>query len=364
MNELIELRDGWGQPEPPSQAARATARGALMRQVAGEGSPVPPRVSLTAAGHTRPGPQGRGPVWPRRRRTRWVVGGTALTAAAAVVAAVVAAMAWPATTGPGRHAGTQAVAITRLSGRQILLAAATKAAAAPAQTGAYWYVKQVVPNPDAPAGKSTVRNWYSRAGTEYDLSPDGTEIYNSGSTGFSVGGRLLTYGQIRRLPTGPAALKAWLAWALTHPSCRACSGGAPRARPAGGTPPSATPAGEAVALSELLYQVPAPPALRAAAFRALAAMPDVTRLGNSSSGVVLKISVPEPPASKFPAGKLPVGAGKITLTISTTTLSLRVWSDYQGTTTILKAGWTNARPRIVPIGKLFPAKKGTGAGQG
>lgn len=116
-----------------------------------------------------------------------------------------------------------------------------------------------------------------------------------------------------------------------------------------------------MSLSELLYQVPAPPAIRAAAFRALAAMPDVTKLGQASGDVVLRISFPSPPANKFPSGKVPVNYDEIELIIDTSTLTVHAISDYTGTTTILAARWTNTLPAVIPASQLThspPTAKG------
>ncbi|HEX9034576.1 MAG TPA: hypothetical protein VF834_22250 [Streptosporangiaceae bacterium] len=108
----------------------------------------------------------------------------------------------------------------------------------------------------------------------------------------------------------------------------------------------------AISLTELLDQIPAPRAVHAAAFRALAAMPNVTKLGEVGGDLVLRISVPALPASKFPGGKVPAGSGHIKLIIDASTLTLRAWSDYTGTTTILAARWTNTLPRIIPDSQL------------
>jgi hypothetical protein len=108
----------------------------------------------------------------------------------------------------------------------------------------------------------------------------------------------------------------------------------------------------AFSLSELLGEEPAPPALRAAAFRALAAMPDVTKLGQAGHSVTLRISFPIQ-AGKWPAGHVPPGAGEIRLVIGTSTLTLRAWSNYQGSYTIRAARWTNSRPPVISMIKAL-----------
>lgn len=316
----------------------------------------PPDARTLAAGRARVlGADVRGTVSRlrrfRRRRTRWVVGMVGLTGGAAALAAVMATGSAVAPITTGSRGGQQAVSVSRLSGRQILLAAATTAAAAPASTGTYWYLKASIP---APAGASniTMSAWYTHDGTEYDQVPNRNVVWESSPDGgFAVGADKLTYAQIQDLPTTPGALEAWIIQSFSHPASGPSSQPAPQ--PAVSEPASYY-ADDPGLLVDLLYQVPAPPAVRAAAFRELASMPGVTKLGEVNGGVVLSVSVSEPPANKFPSGQVPAGADEMRLVIDSSTFTLRSFSNYEGTTTILAAKWTNNLPEIVPASEVGP----------
>lgn len=344
MNDLIDVREALGEPEPPTHAAYAAARAALLQQASA--ARVPDRRLA-------------------RRRVGRLAGGIGLTAAAiTAVAAVTTAVVTsggpggePRATGGRNHHPAPAMAVSRLSARRILLAAATTAAAAPQSPGRYWYLEETGPGP---AAKTTERQWYTRDGSDYTwLVQDKGVFLASRDIGFLVGASSLTYRQIEHLPAGAAALTAWITRSFYHPSGPPLPRGLPSARY---TPPSRAelPADVALALSNLIYQAPAPPAVRAAAFRALAALPDVTKLGHSGRDVVLRISVPAPPANKFPSGKVPAGADEIRLTIDTSALTLRAVSNYQGTTTVLAARWTNTRPPLIPNSRLLHSKQAGG----
>jgi hypothetical protein len=217
-------------------------------------------------------------------------------------------------------------------------------------TGRYWYVDELA---SGSADKMTTQSWYTHDGTVYTMIPQDKRVFlASPHAGFSVGASSLTYQQIRQLPTNPAALTAWITRSFARPSDPpATPGGAPRA--VYSPPPRADiSSAVAISLSELLDQIPAPRAVRAAAFRALAAMPDVTKLDEVGGDVVLRISAPALPAGKFPGGKVPAGTGEIRLMIDASTLTLHAWSDYTGTITVLASRWTNTLPRIIPDSQL------------
>ena len=347
MNDLIEVQEALGQPEPPSQAAYADARVALMQRAAAARIPAP-----APSWNASRGSRARG---VRHRRAGWLAGGLSLTAAAAAAVAVIVAAGTPGGPNPGGSgsgsAGNpQARGISQLSGRQILLDAASAAATAPAGNGTYWYVDELA---SGSAAKTATESWYTHDGTVYTMIPQDKGVFlASPHAGFSIGASSLTYQQIQRLPTSPAALTAWITRSFFHPSAQpATPGGTPRTLYS--PPPRAgIPADVAISLSELLSQVPAPGAVRAAAFRALAAMPDVTKLGEAGGDVVLQISGPALPAGKFPGGRVPVGSGKVKLVIDASAFALHAWSDYTGTTTIIAARWTDALPRIIPAGQL------------
>ncbi len=101
-------------------------------------------------------------------------------------------------------------------------------------------------------------------------------------------------------------------------------------------------------LCHLLWEVPTPPAVRSAALRALATMPNVTNLGAVDGGQALRFSFAPMAADKFPDGKLPPGSGELTVVIDPDTATLISYTTYQGTTRILAAGWTDDRPERIP----------------
>jgi hypothetical protein len=134
---------------------------------------------------------------------------------------------------------------------------------------------------------------------------------------FGVGKVNVTYQVTRLLPTNPTALTAWVAKFTPHHV----------------NDPSFVP----TMLIFLLWQVPAPPAVRAAAFQALAAFPGAKSLGQVKGGIGLLITFPHAPADDWihfvvdPATSLvrSSGIGKIT--------------------TIIHAGWTNQLPQVIPL---------------
>jgi hypothetical protein len=84
MNDLVELKDRWGQPDPPSRDAQLAARAALLREI-------------EAA---------RAPARRRRRGVRlgWLAGATAVTATVAVVVTIAVAPRPTEPTPPGQQA--------------------------------------------------------------------------------------------------------------------------------------------------------------------------------------------------------------------------------------------------------------------
>lgn len=104
----------------------------------------------------------------------------------------------------------------------------------------------------------------------------------------------------------------------------------------------------AAAAVSTLWEVPAPPGVRAAALRALADMPTVTNLGAVEGGQALRVHFAPLPADKFADGKVPPGLGQMTLVINLDTATLVSETTYQGTTTVMAAGWTDTMPPVVP----------------
>lgn len=176
----------------------------------------------------------------RRRVRPFVVGAGLVAAAAAVVVATL-----PATPVPPPP---PAVAPAE-TGPAVLLAAARVAERAQVGTGKYWHSTTKV-------GKET---W------EYWTTTDGQEWYRGANTHgkaeptprprpYRLTGTEVTLSQILALPTEPSALRNWLEKAL--PESRAVL----------------------QSLITLVSTVPSPPAVRAAAFRAIAADPGVHAL--------------------------------------------------------------------------------------
>jgi hypothetical protein len=94
----------------------------------------------------------------------------------------------------------------------------------------------------------------------------------------SVPPGVVTFGQLQRLPTNPAALKAWIA-AFTRNLEHAYN------------LPDPEHAAVFLSLTNLVAALPAPPAVRAAAFRAVATLPNVTGLGPVQGGQGLRLSL-------------------------------------------------------------------------
>lgn len=100
----------------------------------------------------------------------------------------------------------------------------------------------------------------------------------------------------------------------------------------------------AIQLSNLLFRVPAPPAVRSTAFRALAAMPVVRNLGPAADGGQhLRITFPVDAAKWY--GHPPAGADHMDLVVNPTTAKLLSETAYQGTDEIQAANWTDHLPR-------------------
>jgi hypothetical protein len=74
MNDLTELRDGWGQPEPPSAEAYVAARAALMQRATAVRAAMAERDRLTAVSEIPRKTRG-GQELVARRRGRTDCGG-------------------------------------------------------------------------------------------------------------------------------------------------------------------------------------------------------------------------------------------------------------------------------------------------
>jgi hypothetical protein len=255
---------------------------------------------------------------PAPRRAGWLAGGLGVVAAATAAAVVLSSGSTPAVP-RGNPPVTGGASAARQEGQRILLAAAISAAAQP--SGTYWHFTVKI----TMAGASeTDQEWVDRdmsywsAQAACGTTPAGVVAQGPGYGGFALkDGNLLTYQQTEHLPTNPAALAAWFAKY---------------------TPPAtATDSWIAESLIALEWLVPTPPLVRAAAFRALAALPIITGLGPVPGGQGLLINQPN------------ADGGREELVIDPATALIRSDSTSKATTTIEAANWTNQLPRIVPL---------------
>ncbi|GAA0976062.1 hypothetical protein GCM10009555_035090 [Acrocarpospora macrocephala] len=327
MDELTRVRELYGEPKPdPVLKARV---GALLEAEA-----------------------------RRRLRRPW-------TAAVAGLAAAVATAAVIAL--PGGSPGVPGATPTlEPAGRSILLAAAVTAESGTVQAGAYWRVRKLVrqryPEMLGEGGsrywmvdRRISEQWVSRNGNVWagavslgaepagpadreawlqEGSPaewPGHQVFTApgpstlavvrGGVAFSMAGRPMTFAQIRSLPVDPVALRAHVAEIV-----------------------SADEGVVADALSGLLWSKPSPPDVRAAAYRALADLPNVTYLGTQTdesgrAGAAFSFTLREPSGLVRRTLIIDTGSSQV---ISSTTDAAGVKNDR--VELVLEAGWTNERP--------------------
>lgn len=270
-----------------------------------------------------------GPRRASKRRPLVLVSAlTATVAAAGLAAAVVIG-----TGGTERPRATSSAtpAGASLSGRQVLLAAATTAARLPEGSGKYWYVKTVYVER---SGKPfQTENWTQRDGQTWfrGEKSKGTVVKLGGRYPFRLGGPEVSFDQLQKLPTEPEALQAWIANALDHSDVRTSAG-----------KPDAAMKKLFVfdGLVSLVSQLPAPPKVRAAAFRAIASYPDVKSLGAFNGGQGLQIPVPSGGPRRLVVD--PATALIHDTDFFVTADGAEVLVD--GTATVA-AGWTNQLPK-------------------
>ncbi|MEV5574373.1 CU044_5270 family protein [Spirillospora sp. NPDC052269] len=232
-----------------------------------------------------------------RRRVHWALGGTGLTAgvAAAAVAIAVATGSTGTSThraGPSQQPGTASgQAGDPMSARQVFLAAAHSAAQAPERIGKYWHLRTLSQDAQGVEVKGdSYDEWFRHDGRHY-TSGEKTDfkpfLPPKQEPGFSIGGPVLTFEELRALPSAPDALVARLARYVEAAHIR-------------------TSAGQLTAqerrtevlndLFVLSTQSPVTQKVRAAAFRALADAPEVKSRGRVNGGVRLNIPVFHDPA--------------------------------------------------------------------
>ncbi|MEV4242081.1 CU044_5270 family protein [Streptosporangium canum] len=306
-----------------------------------------------------------------RRRLPWQAGVAGLATAAAVAAAVFVP---GLTTSAPALSPSPGISTTTLSGHSILLAAATRAEAAP--EGAYWHVKRLYTMRWAkPYGKegdtyrletsNIVEEWVSMEGRAWsgfrklaarpldveawrrDGSPaewetkmaaegggfstspgEGKLIPRKGEQKFHLlGGEQLTLEEIKALPADPEALKNRMLEAIR----------------ASGVVEESVDDNLPRALASLLYELPTSPEVRGAAYRALAALPSVRVEGDTTDprgrpGV----------AVTFPIQHDQPTQGKLIVDRDTSMVLAFLVTGMPGkgdrTEVVLEAGWTDSEP--------------------
>ncbi|GAA1579559.1 CU044_5270 family protein [Actinomadura kijaniata] len=301
MNDLRPLRDYHdAQPDPaPHDVARMRAR-------------------LAAHTNAQAAPRGA------RRRVRPVWG---LALAGAVAAGTLAVV--QIGDAPGDGPGNTPVRLD--SAQTVLLAAARRAETAP--TGTYWHIKTTHNSP----GAAVSAQWITLDGRRWTAYRDPAPGPGEAPSGIhrlkglapmpvSVLGPDPSLSALLKLPTDPQRLRAL----------------AERNRPKSGGPHYVTEA-----LIELLISQPTTPKTRAAAFRALAAMPGVRSLGRTSDprgrkGAALAFTFTGPKGpTEF---RLIVDTGSSQVLARTFT---RAKGHAMNSSTIyLSTGWTDEKPRI------------------
>jgi hypothetical protein len=259
MDELDMLKDVLATPGPSSDTVRK-GRGELEQLIR----------------HQSPA---------RTRRVGWRMAGIGLAASAVAVAVTAAVMVTSGTpptrsAAPARSTATgHRPATAKQSVQQMLLTAAASAQRTPAGSGIYWYVRVRAATGNGNKlylaeswtkrdGQTWIRDQKGGAPIELPRSPD---VLGP----FFLGGRELKFRQLQHLPADPAALTKWIVTNATRHGGKT-----------GGPVPSKAQEREDIfdSLISLLSELPAPPQIRAAAFRALAALPGVTSLGQVGGG--------------------------------------------------------------------------------
>ncbi|MEV0201191.1 CU044_5270 family protein [Nonomuraea sp. NPDC050691] len=237
MDDLREIRTLLAKPEPS------------------------PEVVARRRQQLRAGMGGRLP----RRRARWLL---VPVAAAAVAAAAVIAV--------GRPGGPPPAVTTA---RDVLLVAATTAERTPEGSGTYWHITVTV------GSRPPSEYWYRRDGQFWikgkGLKGNGKLFrFTTKPQPFNVGPLRMSFDELRGLPADEDALYTRLRSAVAGSGIRT-SAGAPSEKELDGF--------AVETLISLVSEAPVTPQVRAAAYRALAARPGVTDLGESGGGRRLRV---------------------------------------------------------------------------
>ena len=365
----------------------------MIRQLLAESPPLP---HVVAQGRDRLFESPARDTRPTRSIKRTIFRsavGLAVTGAAVVVAIVAGTVATGGRAGAPRVSGPVG---SRLSARNVLLAAAARAEYAPT-SGTYWHVRTMsrytwpkeLGNGDE---RYTVehlsiheewakhdgqawegdREWVrpktseDEAAWRRDGSPSkwcmgvtdtdppqpncqytspGTASVTTDYHPFEVAeGQELTFEQLQKLPNDPDGLRAWVVDGVKHDLDPSASG-------------DIVDFNAAEILTNLLVDVPVPPDVRAAAYRALADMPNVKstgptqdELGRDGIGILIdagdSTTFVVPGDNGFASGELALELiiDPDTSQLLATQASAGSSSDSGPSTVILEAGWTDEGP--------------------
>ncbi|HEX3266090.1 MAG TPA: CU044_5270 family protein [Candidatus Limnocylindrales bacterium] len=362
----------------------------MIRQLLDEPAPSPRVVEAGRQRLRRASTRSAGRI---RRPQLWsalALGATGLAAAAVLAVTMLGS-------GGGSSPGAGPAVVIGGSARSVLLAAAVRAASAPT-SGRYWHVRSMSrTTPPRTFGRdedrytleqrSVTESWTTHAGrswlgrrawvfpkTARDVAawrrdgapsrwcigrtdtapprpiclrtaPGSASLTRFGQDTFQIAeGHDLTFAQLQRLPTRAGALTAWLVRIARRDL-----------DPSAGT--AVVNLNVENELSNLLVDFPVPPGVRAAAFRALAGMPDVKSIGPVQDelgrpGVGIEIRSPHA-VFVFGGGTVGARSGRLSRTLIIDPRTSRVLADQMRLgrsvepaidTLILNAGWTDRRP--------------------
>ncbi|MEU1731438.1 CU044_5270 family protein [Streptosporangium sp. NPDC020145] len=361
MDELETLRELYGEPRP-DPILKAKVRQALDAEA------------------------GR----PRLRFVKGITGVLAATATVGTVVATAVAVAvvvtGATTAGPGRAPSSAASPYVTESatgsGRSILLAAAVTAEADVAADGPYWHVSKlnrrtypesfgrdgdryrvvesrlteqwVAEDGDGiwvgtrslgarPAGEADEEAWrrdgspatWPVPGGTLSAAPDRGRLRAvTDGTAFSMAGKPMTLEQIRALPTDPGALREQVADLVRD------------------APGGSLDGVVADALSGLLWSKPSPPKVRAAAYRALADLPEVRYLGETKdergrAGAAFSFTLQTAGATRLPvAVRRTLVIDPVSSQVLSSTVTGKPGNGDDQVEVVLEAGWTTGRPAV------------------
>jgi hypothetical protein len=280
-------------------------------------------------------PPATAPHRSRRGNRRWWMLAAPVAAAAAVTAIAIAATVLvpaghPGGGSPARHAAAPPPITTS---RQVLLAAAAKVAQQ--HPGRYWYTlynfRFSYDHGLKMSGHGTnpIDLWFAHDQTAWDgvvcqQGPTGTVVLDTSEKRlgrnlgplFVLGNALLTYDVVQHWPTSATGLKARIA-TYTHNKDT-----------------------ELNALVALETTVPAPPGVRAAAYRAIAALPGLQYRGTVKGGHAVYIPARD-------GASLLLVIDPATGLIDGETYS--IGGGQTGFQTFVTTQWANHLPKVVPL---------------